>query len=77
MPLYGQEISLEIHPLEADLDFGLDLTKDGHGRHPARSQALQGEGLPAPRRLARRATPVASRAPARACFHGGEARSAS
>ena len=27
MPLYGQEISLEINPLEADLGFGLDLQK--------------------------------------------------
>jgi glycine cleavage system T protein (aminomethyltransferase) len=27
MPLYGQEIGPEIHPLEADLAFGLDLTK--------------------------------------------------
>ena len=27
MPLYGQEINLEIHPLEADLAFGLGLKK--------------------------------------------------
>ena len=27
MPLYGQEINLEIDPLEADLGFGLDLSK--------------------------------------------------
>jgi len=27
MPLYGQEISREIHPLEADLAFGVDLSK--------------------------------------------------
>jgi len=29
MPLYGQEINLEIHPLEADLAFGVDLSKTG------------------------------------------------
>ena len=29
MPLYGQEINLEINPLEADLAFGVDLEKDG------------------------------------------------
>jgi aminomethyltransferase len=28
MPLYGQEIDLGIDPLEAGLDFGVDLTKD-------------------------------------------------
>ncbi|MDA1193869.1 MAG: glycine cleavage system aminomethyltransferase GcvT [Planctomycetota bacterium] len=28
MPLYGQEITTEIDPLEADLAFGVDLTKD-------------------------------------------------
>ena len=28
MPLYGQELSLEIDPLEADLAFGVDLGKD-------------------------------------------------
>lgn len=28
MPLYGQEINLEIDPLEADLAFGVDLGKD-------------------------------------------------
>jgi aminomethyltransferase len=27
MPLYGQELSLEIDPLEADLGFGVDLSK--------------------------------------------------
>jgi aminomethyltransferase len=27
MPLYGQEINLEVNPLEADLEFGLDLSK--------------------------------------------------
>jgi aminomethyltransferase len=27
MPLYGQEINREIHPLEADLGFGVDLEK--------------------------------------------------
>jgi aminomethyltransferase len=31
MPLYGQEISLEIDPLEADLGFGVDLSKDAVG----------------------------------------------
>jgi len=29
MPLYGQEINLEINPLEADLAFGVDLAKEG------------------------------------------------
>lgn len=28
MPLYGQEINTEIHPLEADLKFGLAMTKN-------------------------------------------------
>ena len=28
MPLYGNEIDLDINPLEAGLDFGLDLSKD-------------------------------------------------
>jgi aminomethyltransferase len=35
MPLYGQEISREIHPLEADLEFGVDLTKQGTVGIPA------------------------------------------
>ncbi len=29
MPLYGQEVSPEIDPLEAGLDFGVDLSKQG------------------------------------------------
>lgn len=29
MPLYGNEIELDINPLEAGLDFGLDLSKTG------------------------------------------------
>ncbi len=29
MPLYGQEVNLEIDPLEADLGFGVDLEKPG------------------------------------------------
>ncbi len=29
MPLYGNEIDLDINPLEAGLDFGLDLSKTG------------------------------------------------
>ena len=35
MPLYGNEIDLTINPLEAGLDFGLDLTKDGTVGIPA------------------------------------------
>lgn len=35
MPLYGQEINLEIDPLEADLGFGLDLTQTGTVGIPA------------------------------------------
>jgi aminomethyltransferase len=35
MPLYGQEISREIHPLEADLEFGVDLAKTGSVGIPA------------------------------------------
>jgi aminomethyltransferase len=43
MPLYGNEISLEISPLEANLDFGLDLTKDGTVGIPA-ARALKAKG---------------------------------
>ncbi len=44
MPLYGNEISLELSPLEAGLDFGLDLSKDGTVGIPA-ARALQAKGL--------------------------------
>ena len=39
MPLYGQEINTEINPLEADLEFGLDLTKEGTVGIPALKKA--------------------------------------
>ena len=45
MPLYGQEISREIHPLEADLAFGLDLAKSGTIGIPA-LQKIQAKGFP-------------------------------
>jgi len=44
MPLYGNEIELDINPLEAGLDFGLDLTKDATIGIPA-LQALKAKGL--------------------------------
>jgi aminomethyltransferase len=45
MPLYGQEISPQIHPLEADLAFGLDLSKtDTVGIPPL--AALRAAGFP-------------------------------
>ncbi|MHC5010720.1 MAG: aminomethyltransferase family protein, partial [Planctomycetota bacterium] len=43
MPLYGQEISTEINPLEADLAFGLDLSKSDTVGIPA-LQRIQEEG---------------------------------
>jgi aminomethyltransferase len=45
MPLYGQEINREIHPLEADLAFGLDLAKSGTVGIPA-LQKIQAKGFP-------------------------------
>jgi aminomethyltransferase len=43
MPLYGNEIDLTITPLEAGLDFGVDLTKDGTIGIPAlRTQKAKG-----------------------------------
>jgi aminomethyltransferase len=44
MPLYGNEIELDINPLEAGLDFGLDLTKDGTIGIPA-LRAVKAKGL--------------------------------
>jgi len=44
MPLYGSEISREIHPLEADLEFGLDLEKAGTIGIPA-LKAAKAKGL--------------------------------
>jgi aminomethyltransferase len=44
MPLYGNEIDLDVSPLEAGLDFGLDLTKDGTVGIPA-AKALKQKGL--------------------------------
>ena len=65
MPLYGQEIDLDINPLEAGLDFGLDLSKTGTIGIPA-LVGREGEGPLAPARLAGRAHAAASRARARA-----------
>ncbi|MFM8980470.1 MAG: glycine cleavage system aminomethyltransferase GcvT [Planctomycetia bacterium] len=45
MPLYGNEISREIHPLEADLEFGLDLSKTGTVGIPALAR-LKAQGFP-------------------------------
>lgn len=45
MPLYGQEINREIHPLEADLAFGVDLGKGGTVGIPA-LQRLAAAGFP-------------------------------
>lgn len=45
MPLYGQEINLEIHPLEADLGFGLDLAKTGCVGIEALNQ-IKADGFP-------------------------------
>jgi aminomethyltransferase len=43
MPLYGNEIDLTITPLEAGLDFGVDLTKEGTIGIPAlRAQKAKG-----------------------------------
>lgn len=54
MPLYGNEISREIHPLEADLEFGLDLSKTGTVGIPALAR-LKAAGFP------RRAVSLAAR----------------
>lgn len=45
MPLYGQEINLEIHPLEADLSFGLGLKRAGTIGIPALAK-IKEEGFP-------------------------------
>ena len=45
MPLYGQEINLEIHPLEADLGFGLGLKRTGTIGIEALAK-LKAEGFP-------------------------------
>lgn len=45
MPLYGQEIDRSIHPLEADLAFGLDLSKTGTIGIPA-LVAAKAQGYP-------------------------------
>lgn len=45
MPLYGQEINREIHPLEADLAFGVDLGRPETIGIPA-LQRVAAEGFP-------------------------------
>jgi aminomethyltransferase len=45
MPLYGQEISPDVHPLEADLGFGVDLSKKDTVGIPALA-ARKAEGFP-------------------------------
>ena len=44
MPLYGNELELDISPLEAGLDFGLDLSKGATMGIPA-AQAMKAKGL--------------------------------
>jgi aminomethyltransferase len=69
MPLYGHELSTEITPLEADLDWAVSLEKDFLGVEALRRQKEQG----VPRKLA--ALKLAGRQPARAghpVFKGAE-----
>jgi aminomethyltransferase len=44
MPLYGNEIDLDVDPLEAGLDFGVDLSKEGTVGIPA-LRARKAKGL--------------------------------
>ncbi|MGD0093607.1 MAG: glycine cleavage system aminomethyltransferase GcvT [Planctomycetota bacterium] len=60
LPLYGHELSTEITPLEADLEWAVSLEKDFLGVEALRQQKAQG----VPRRLA--ALKLAGRQPARA-----------
>ncbi|MDJ0976189.1 MAG: glycine cleavage system aminomethyltransferase GcvT [Planctomycetota bacterium] len=48
MPLYGQEINPEIDPVEADLSFGVDFTKD----HTVGVPALRARKEAGPKRVA-------------------------
>ena len=60
LPLYGHELSPEITPLEADLEWAVSLEKDFLGAEALRRQKQQG----VPRKLA--ALKLAGRQPARA-----------
>ncbi len=68
MPLYGHEIDRTINPLEAGLDFGIDLTKEFLGAAALRTARANGlarrlVGLRLPERVAR---------PGYAVLHGGQ-----